>query len=199
MVCVLPTAPVPPTRAELDAALVRVRQSPRDVGRLELIVRRPAVDAREVLAEAELNLEAGLVGDTWRVRPSSRTSDRSPHPDMQLNLMNVRAADAVAGGIKRWPLAGDQLFVDLDLSPEHLPPGSRLAIGEAIIEVTKQPHTGCSKFAARFGADALAWVNSPAGRALNLRGINAKVIQSGRIRVGDQVTRLSVQSIPPSQ
>lgn len=190
MVCLPPQPIVPPSRTQLDALLDEVRRSPRDEGRLELIVRRPAVDAREVLAEGELRVDVGLVGDTWHERPSSRTADRSPHPDMQLNLMNSRAAMAVAGSLKRWPLAGDQLFVDFDLSAEALPPGTQLAVGTAIIEVTAQPHTGCGKFAARFGVDALAWVNAPVGRALNLRGINARVVQSGMVRVGDRVIRV---------
>lgn len=200
MVCIPPSAPERPTRAQLDARLDHVRQAPRDVGRLELIVRRPQVDGREVLAEGELSVEVGLVGDSWSQRPSSRTTDRRPHPDMQINVMSVRAAEAVAGPIKRWPLAGDQLFVDLDVSGANVPPGTRLAVGDAVLEVTAQPHTGCSKFAARFGADALAWVNAPEGRALNLRGINAKVVQAGRVRVGDVVRRLADQSVvAPSQ
>jgi len=157
---------------------------------LGLIVRRPEVDAREVIAEGELSLTEGLVGDSWRLRPSSRTADRGPHPDMQLNLMNVRVIEAIAGPMTRWPLAGDQLFVDFDLASDHLPPGTRLSIGEATIEVTDQPHTGCGKFSARFGIDALKWVNSPEGRALGLRGINAKVVTPGRIRAGDAVAIL---------
>lgn len=117
-------------------------------------------------------------------------TDGTPHPDMQLNLMNVRVIEAIAGSPKRWPLAGDQLFVDLDLSRVNVPPGTRLAIGGAVIEITDQPHTGCNKFAARFGLDALKWVNSPEGRALGLRGVNARVVTPGTIRTGDVVARL---------
>lgn len=157
---------------------------------LALIVRRPQVDAREVLAEGELNLTEGLAGDSWRLRGSSRTADRSPHPDMQLNLMNARAIEVIAGPLKRWSLAGDQLFIDFDLSQANVPAGTRLTIGEAVVEVTNQPHTGCGKFSARFGLDALKWVNSPAGKALGLRGVNAKVVTPGRIRQGDVVSRL---------
>jgi hypothetical protein len=176
--------------AELDASLPHIQQSPADNGRLELIVRRPVVDGREVLAEGELDVALGLVGDTWQSRRSSRTADGTAHPDMQLNLMMTRAIEAIAGPIKRWPLAGDQLFVDFDLSKANVPPGTRLAIGEAVIEVTNQPHTGCDKFAARFGLDALKWVNTPAGRAAGLRGINARVVTPGTVRAGDSVRKV---------
>lgn len=177
------------TTAELQAGLDEVRQSPKDEGRLELIVRRPRVDAREVLDEAQLDLQEGLVGDSWRARGSSRTADGTSHPDMQLNIMNARAAALVAQDKARWPLAGDQLYVDLDLSDENLPPGTRLAIGSAIVEVTAQPHTGCQKFVSRFGLDAMKFVNSPVGKELHLRGINAKVVQPGTIRAGDVVRK----------
>lgn len=156
-----------------------------------LIVRRPAVDAREVLEEGELNADEGLAGDTWRMRSSSRSGDGRAHPDMQLNVMSARAAALVAQSDDRWALAGDQLFVDLDLSAANLPAGTRLAVGEAVIEVTAQPHTGCRKFVDRFGLDAMKFVNSPVGRELNLRGINAKVVQAGIVRVGDTVRKIS--------
>ena len=178
------------TAEELEAGLDTVRQSPKDDGVLRMIVRRPEVDAREVLEEGELSLAEGLVGDTWRTRSSSRTPDGSAHPDMQLNIMNARAAALMAGETERWPLAGDQLYVDLDLGGENLPPGTRLAIGTAVVEVTDQPHTGCKKFMARFGLDALQLVSSPEGRRLNLRGINARVVQPGVVRAGDTVRKL---------
>ena len=178
------------TTAELEAGLDAIRQSPKNEGVIALIVRRPQVDAREVLAEGELDLAEGLVGDTWKVRRSNRTPDGSPHPDMQLNIMNARVIALVAQEKDRWPLAGDQLFIDMDVSQENLPPGTRLALGSAVIEVTDQPHLGCKKFAARFGLDALMFVNSPVGRQLQLRGVNAKVAQPGVIRVGDLVKKL---------
>ncbi len=176
--------------AELKAGLGDVRDSPSDGGTVELIVRRPAVDEREVLAEAALDMEAGLAGDTWPVRGSKRTADGSPHPDMQLTVMNSRAALLVARAPGRRMLAGDQLYVDLDLSPANLPPGTRLALGSAVIEVTDQPHLGCAKFAARFGADALRFVNSRIGRELRLRGLNARVIVSGTVRTGDTIRKM---------
>ncbi len=179
-----------PTTAELEAGLDAIRRAPRDAGALELIVRRPAVGEREVVGEGVLDLADGLVGDTWRARGDRRRADRSPNPDCQLTLMNARAVALVAGDRNRWPLAGDQLYVDLDLSGENLPPGTRLGIGLAVIEVTAKPHTGCMKFTARFGRDAMEFVNSPVGRALNLRGINAKVVRPGAIRVGDVARKL---------
>ncbi len=178
------------TMAELEAGLENIRQSPTDAGVLELIVRRPQVEAREVLEEGELHLAEGLVGDNWKTRGSSQTVDGSAHPDMQLNIMNARVIALLAPKKERWALAGDQLYMDLDLSAENVPPGTRLSLGEAVIEVTDQPHTGCKKFAARFGLDALKFISSPIGKQLQLRGINAKVIRSGAIRIGDTVKKV---------
>jgi MOSC domain-containing protein YiiM len=178
------------TMEELEAGLDDIRRSPKDRGVLQMIVRRPQTDVREVVEEGQLDLLEGLVGDDWRTRGSSRTSDGSAHPDMQLTVMNSRVIALLAQDKGRWQLAGDQLFVDLDLSAENLPPGTRLAVGSAVIEVTAQPHTGCDKFAARFGRDAYKFVNSPQGKQLHLRGINARVVQAGVIRVGDVVSKI---------
>jgi len=178
------------SRAALEAGLAHVRDSPADRGTLELIVRRPRVDEREVLDEGALEVGRGLVGDTYLQRGSSRTADGSAHPDMQLNVMNARAALLVAVEADRRPLAGDQLYVDLDLSPVNLPPGTRLALGSAVIEVTEQPHRGCVKFAARFGEDAWRFVNSRVGRELRLRGLNARVIVPGTVHRGDMIVKL---------
>jgi hypothetical protein len=144
-----------------------------------------------VLAEGVLDGREGLVGDTWKDRPSGRTTDGSPHPDMQLNVINARLSALVALDLERRALAGDQLHLDLDLSQANLPPGTRLELGSAVIEVTEQPHTGCAKFAARFGADALRFVNSPLGRELRLRGLNAKVVVPGTVRAGDAVRKVT--------
>jgi hypothetical protein len=157
---------------------------------LKWIVRRPRTGEREVLEEGELDRVAGLVGDNWKTRGYARSANGSAHPDMQINIMNSRVIALVAQDQDRWQLAGDQLFIDLDLSAENLPPGTRLALGSAVIEVTAEPHTGCAKFVARFGRDAREFVNSPVGRQLHLRGINAKVVQSGVIQVGDVARKL---------
>jgi hypothetical protein len=177
------------TTAELEAGLDVIRASPADVGVLEMIVRRPRIGEREILEEGRLDLVEGLVGDTWRIRESADTPDGSPHPDMQLNIMNARVIALVAQDRERWQLAGDQLFLDLDLSAANLPPGTRLVLGSAVIEVTAQPHTGCEKFVARFGLDAVRFVNSPVGKQLHLRGVNAKVVRPGVVRVGDVARR----------
>jgi hypothetical protein len=178
------------TLEELTGGLSAIRESPKHEGVLECIVRRPRKGEREVLEEGELDAVVGLVGDSWSTRRSFQTPDGSPHPDMQLNVMNSRVIELVAQGRSRWPLAGDQLYVDLDLSAANLPAGTRLAIGLAIIEVTAEPHTGCGRFVKHFGADAAKFVNSKQGRELQLRGINAKVVHPGKIRVGDIVKRL---------
>lgn len=178
------------TAQELEAGLDGIRASPAVAGTVELIVRRPAEDEREVLDEGVLDPAEGLVGDTWRHRRSSRTADGSASPDMQLTLMNERVAALVARAPERRPLAGDQLYVDLDLSADNLPPGTRLALGSAVIEVTAEPHTGCGKFSARFGSDATRFVNSPTGRELQLRGINARVVEAGTVRRGDAIRKL---------
>lgn len=178
------------TLAELNAGLDEIRRAPRDNGTLHLIVRRPQIETREVLETGELDLHEGLIGDSWKARGSSRSADGAPHPDMQLNIMNARAIQYIAQEKERWALAGDQLYIDLDLSEENVPAGTRLSIGAAIIEVTDQPHTGCKKFVARFGLDAMKWVNSEVGKALHLRGINAKVVQAGTIQTGDKVRKI---------
>jgi MOSC domain-containing protein YiiM len=168
---------------ELAAGLDEILRSPATGGTLELIVRRPAVDEREVLDEGVLDPAAGLVGDRWHLR-------ETPNPDTQLTLMNARTIDLIAGSRELWPLAGDQLFVDLDLSFENLPAGTRLAVGDAVVEVTPEPHTGCAKFSARFGTAAITFVNKPPGRELRLRGVNTRVVTPGTVRVGDAVTKL---------
>jgi MOSC domain-containing protein YiiM len=168
---------------KLELGVEQILAAPSDVGTLKLIVVRPDVDQRETPAEGHLDTEQGLVGDNWPTRGKA-------DPDRQLTIMNARVTGLVAQTRDRWPLAGDQLYLDMDLSIDNLPPGTQLAFGDAIIEVTEPPHTGCKKFAARFGMDAVVFVNSGRGRKLNFRGINAKIIQSGDIKVGDVARKL---------
>jgi MOSC domain-containing protein YiiM len=177
---------------ELEGGLDDVRRAPKDLGRLELIGRRPCPGEREVLEEGRLDPETGLDGDGW----SSRGRRRPPNVDAQLTLMSARVAALVARTRDRWPLAGDQLYVDLDLSEANVPAGTRLAVGSALIEITPPPHTGCKKFVQRFGLDAMLFVNSPEGRRLRLRGVNARVVRAGTIAVGDRLRKLPQEPMP---
>jgi len=176
--------------AQLEAALDHIRESPKDNGVVEMIVRRPQVDTREVVDEAHFDVKDGLIGDSWMYRGSSKTADGGPHPEMQVTIMNSRVVDLVAQAKERWPLAGDQLFIEMDLGKANLPAGTRLSIGSAIIEVTEPPHLGCVKFVARFGADAMKFVNSEVGRELCMRGVHARVVQNGTVRTGDIARKL---------
>lgn len=176
---------------QLAAGLEAIRRAPAEAGTVELIVRRPAEDEREVLEEGLLTVEDGLAGDDWRTRGSPSMPDGAADPDRQLTVMGSRVVELLAGGDRgAWPLAGDQLYVDLDLGVANLPAGTRLAIGSTVIEVTEPAHTGCPKFSERFGSEALGFVNSPEGRALRLRGLNARVVRPGTVRRGDAIRRL---------
>lgn len=178
------------TAEQLDAGLEHIRRSPGDRGTLQLIVRRPEAGAREELEEGQLDPAVGLVGDTWKARGSRHTEDGSAEVQRQLTLMNARAAALIAVDPERRALAGDQLYVDLDIGGANLPTGTRLQIGDAVVEVSPLPHTGCAKFIDRFGQAAGRWVNTGPGRELNLRGINAVVVQAGTVRVGDPISKL---------
>lgn len=185
--------------AALEAQLGHILAAPADVGVVDLIVRRPSVADREVLDEAELTLETGMSGDNWLSRGSRRTADGSAHPDKQLNVINARVSRAVAGDdADLRALAGDQLHIDFDLSFDNLPPGARLAVGDAVIEVTAQPHTGCAKFRRRFGSNAMRFVNHGAGKSGRFRGICARVVRAGRVRVGDEVRKLADAAATPA-
>ena len=173
--------------SELEAGIDDVMSAPAESGTLSLIVRRPKVDERETVEVGRLDFTEGLVGDSWRMR--SRRASGQLDPFNQITVMGARAVALVAGDRARWPLAGDQLYVDFDISQDNLPAGSRLRIGEAVIEVSAKPHTGCQKFSSRFGVDALRFVNSEAGRKLRLRGLNASVVVPGTIRQGDPVRK----------
>ena len=179
-----------PTSEDLDAGLDHIRESPADGGALRMIVRRPEVDAREVIAEGELDGAVGLVGDSWKDRGSTVTPTGGPNIAAQVTIINSRLLALLAQTEDRWPLAGDQLVIDIDMSEDNLPAGARLSIGSAVIEISKEPHTGCRKFAERFGHDALRFISTPTGRQMRMRGINTRVVQSGTIRVGDLATKI---------
>jgi hypothetical protein len=176
--------------ANLEAGIDVIRRSPSEHGPIELIARRPEVESREVIVEARLDERDGLVGDSWRVRQIGATGDGSANADTQITIMNARSVAIVAGDRERWPLAGDQFYVDFDLSVANLPPGTRLEVGSALLEVTTVPHRGCGKFSRRFGVDALKFVNSAVGRELNLRGVNARVVRGGSVRTGDVIRKV---------
>ncbi len=178
------------TLSELESGLDHVRHSPSDDGSLLMIVRRPAVEQREVLDKAEIDVEKGLVGDVWKSRGSRSTPDGRSNPKEQLTIINSRLIGLLAQSEERWRLAGDQLVIDLDLSTENLPPGAHVSIGEAVVEISDKPHTGCWKFAERFGKDALRFVSTPTAMQMRLRGVNTRVVESGTIRVGDVATKL---------
>lgn len=175
---------------QLESSLEFVLQSPKDNGVLEMIVRRPNIDQREVISVSNITTETGLDGDNWKTRGSTKTPDGSANPETQITLMNTRMIQQIAGDKENWQLAGDQLFVDLDLSTENLPPLSLLQVGSVILEISATPHTGCKKFSERFGLDALKFISTPEGKSLRLRGVNAKVIQSGQIQVGDTIRKI---------
>jgi MOSC domain-containing protein YiiM len=170
-----------------ETRLDDVQAAPADNGRVELIVRRPASDEREILTEAELDRERGLVGDRWAVRDPHNTP---VYLDAQLTVISTRVLSVIEPDSSRWPLAGDQLYVDLDLSEANLPAGSRLAVGTSVIEISETPHTGCAKFSSRFGSDALRWINSPIGRAHRMRGLNARIVEPGTVRTGDAIRKI---------
>lgn len=175
---------------ELAAGLPEVLRAPANEGTLVAIVVRPDRDLRELPDTGELTPAEGLYGDRWARHCTRRLPDGSPNPDTQLTLMNTRFLSQISRRRECWPLAGDNLLVDLDLSQANLPAGQTLKIGEAIIEISAEPHTGCAKFSKRFGSEALQFVNSPEGRQLRLRGVNARVLQAGRIRVGDRIHKV---------
>jgi MOSC domain-containing protein YiiM len=177
------------TFAEIERVAAEMGNSPTDNGIVEMIVCRPAMYEREVLQLGRLDVTHGLLGDSWERRTGSNAAS-SPDPLRQVTVMNSRALASIAGERDRWPHAGDQLLVDLDLSIDNLPAGTRLRIGNAVVEVTEPPHRGCAKFAGRFGADALAWANGTAGRQQRRRGIYVRVLMSGTVRQGEAIHKL---------
>ena len=185
------------SRRRLESGLGKIRESPADRGRVILVVRRPAVGVRELADEAMLDPVTGLAGDNWLIRGSSGRTGGPADPERQVTVMNARAAELVAGGTDRMPLAGDQIYAGLDLSVGNLPAGSLLAVGQAVLQVSDAPHLGCAKFAGRFGAEAMRFVNSRLGRQLRLRGMNARVVQPGLVRPGNVVTRRQIAATQP--
>ncbi len=175
------------TTAQLEAMFEGIIAAPGDAGPIEMIVRRPSVEQREVVESAELSLDFGLVGDNWVDRVGE---DGQPHRSAQVTLMNARVTDAVAVTRDRWQLAGDQIYVDMDISHENLPAGTRIQVGDAVLEISEAPHTGCAKFASRFGKDALRFANVGLGKVHRFRGVNAFVVEPGTFRVGDKITKL---------
>lgn len=174
----------------LEAGMEHIRQSPTEQGTVRMIVRRPNVDEREIVEMAELSVQEGMVGDTWKERGSRHTPDNSPLVEAQITLMNARMVELLAQTQQHQALAGDQLYVDFDLSDDNIPPGTRIQVGSAILEVSAVPHTGCKKFSARFGVEAMKFVNSTEGKHLHLRGINTRVVQGGIIHTGDTVQKV---------
>jgi hypothetical protein len=181
------TAPRHLTADELAGGLAAIILSPKDRGTLEMIVVRPSEGERRQLTRGELTPQDGLLGDRWRRASWLKLADDSPDPAVQITLMNARAIALIAGEPDFWPLAGDNLFVDLDLSRENLPVGTRLIIGDAVLEIAQPAHNGCHKFKHRFGQAAVKFVNSAEGKALRLRGVHARVIQAGDVTAGDSI------------
>jgi GNAT superfamily N-acetyltransferase len=179
------------TREEMLAFLPTLDALPRDAGTVRLVVARPASGGREVLSEGRLAADVGLVGDNWLPRGSRHSADGSALLDMQLNLTSYAMIEFLAQEGDRVALAGDQLYLDLDLSHDNLPTGTQLHFGVegagAVVVVTDTPHQGCAKFINRYGREAMTFVNGPEGKPRRLRGLCARVVRDGAVRPGDQV------------
>ena len=178
------------SRAELEASLDHIKNAPKDAGSVALIVVRPQHGERRTPASVHISTEHGVAGDRWSKGCWLETEDGEPHPSVQVNLMSVRAAKAIAGEIKNWKAAGNNFFVDIDMSPENLPPGTRLRLGSAEIEISAQANKGCQKFIDRYGRDACVFVNVGPGWANRTRGLYARVIKNGEVRLGDMLQKL---------
>ena len=184
------TDAAPTPSRDLDRHTAHVRAAPRDEAAITLIVTRPDTDQREVVASAQLTPEEGLVGDHWLARGNAKMPGGVANPEAQITLMSTRVLEAIEPDPARWPIAGDQLYLDMDLSESNLPAGTRLAVGEAEVLVTELPHTGCVKFAGRFGHDALRWISTHEGRSMRMRGMYVKVVRAGAVHTGDMVRRI---------
>ena len=179
------------TTPELRDGLSEILRSPKDNGTLQGIVIRPSHGARCELTSCDISLEGGVHGDHWAKGCWKSTEDGRPHPDVQICIMNARCIALIAQDRANWAPAGDNLFIDMDLSPDNLPPGQQLVIGTAVIEITDTPHNGCASFIERYGRDACVFVNTGDGKRHRLRGIYARVVQDGQVSVGDTVTKTS--------
>lgn len=178
------------TMEELKAGLPEILKSPQDNGEVKAVVVRPGSCERNMVPSCDVSLEGGVLGDHWAKGCWKTTDDGEPHPDVQICIMNSRCIELIAGDQSNWAPAGDNLFVDMDLSPENLPPGQRVAVGSAIIEITDTPHKGCQKFIDRYGRDACVFVNLGDGDKYKLRGIYARTFEAGTISVGDTFRKL---------
>ena len=182
-------APHLPMEALL-AGLDHIRQAPKTGGRIDMILVRPEPKLRQLLDTCDLSPEGGVHGDNWVLKCWKSLPDGRPDPSAQVTIMNTRLAQLVGGAREYWPLAGDQLYADLDLSYENLPVGQRLQLGTAVMEITPELHKGCAQFRARFGDAALKFISNEEGKRLNLRGIYAKVVKAGSARVGDEIHKI---------
>lgn len=170
---------------ELEYNLPYILSSPKDEGRIENIIVRRKKNERELRKEVFLSQERGVEGDRW-----FDLSKGEPDPRRQLTIINSRLIKLLAQNDERMQLAGDNLITDLDLSESNLPVGQRLTIGDVMVEIADVPHTGCSKFAERFGKDAVEFINAPERSSLRLRGVYAKFLNSGLIHVGDIIKKI---------
>ncbi|MDA1190559.1 MAG: MOSC domain-containing protein [Candidatus Poribacteria bacterium] len=179
------------TTEQIEAKLDWIQSAPTDNGTLEGICIRPASNERVELERCRLSPKLGVEGDSWARKCWKTLADGSPDPDVQVTIMNARAIEVMAGSRDRWKWAGDQLFADFNVGVDNLQPGDRVRIGDALLEITAEPHNGCDKFKDRFGLDALKYVNSPDGKSLRLRGIYARIVEEGVINVGDTIRKVN--------
>lgn len=178
------------TTEQLEAGMAGVLDTPRDAGAVRLIVRRPGRGEREILEVGRFDSEVGLVGDDWVNRPGMNSDKPSAYA--QVTVMNARVAELISGDADpaAWARCGDQLYADLDLSQDNLPAGTRIAIGELVLEVQAEPHTGCVQFREWWGPEALRFISSKQGLSLRMRGANTVVVEPGEVRPGDIARKL---------
>ena len=184
------------TLAELEAGLPEILQAPKDNGTLAAIVIRPEPARTGGTGKLRSQPEAGYAGDNWASGCWKTTYDGAPHPDVQICIMNARCIALIAQDRGNWAPAGDNLFIDMDLTPDNVPPGTQLAIGTAVIEITDTPHNGCESFIARYGRDACIFVNTREGKRLRLRGIYGRIVRDGRLAVGDSARKVTPKDLP---